>query len=240
MKKLKIFCFPYAGGSANIYQTRNKSLQNANLEFELVELARSGRRIYDDLYDGVPAMVEDVYSKIVDQLEEPYAFFGHSMGSMLAYELYQLLRQRGKTLPSHVFFSGRAAPIGNREGKKKFSQMNDEEFKNEVIELGGTPKEFFSNPELMEIFLPVLRNDFRLSEESPVHTNPNPLACDISVFVGTDEGLTEKECTDWEMHTIGTCNLHYIEGDHFFLHPKQEEVIQHIERSIIKVLQPAT
>lgn len=235
---MKIFCFPYAGGSASIYHTWNKTLQNPNVEFVLVELAGHGKRIFDPLYEDVNSMVEDVYTMIADQLDGPFAFFGHSMGSMVAYELYQLLRIRGQSLPSHVFFSGRAAPNGNREGKKMFSRMNDEEFKNEVLELGGTPKEFFSNPELMEIFLPVLRNDFRLSEESPIHPNPNPLACAISVFIGTEEGLTEKECTDWEKHTSSQCNLHYIEGDHFFLHPKQEEVIQHIENAISGALLP--
>lgn len=236
MNKLKIFCFPYAGGSAAIYNAWNKQLKYEGLEFIPVELAGRGRRMQETLYANVADMVSDVLSKIEGELKGSYAFFGHSMGGMICYELYNLIREKGLPLPKHIFFSGRGAPSIERKEKKQYHLMSEEVFKKEVIDLGGTPPEFFNNPELLEIFLPLLKNDFKLAENAPLHTNPNPLACDISVFIGTDEDLTREQCDDWERHTHGKCTIHYMEGGHFFIHQKSESIIEHIQGALTQLV----
>ena len=87
MKKIKLFCFPYAGGSAAAYNKWRQYLDK-HIELRPVELAGRGRRIYDPLYQSIEEAVDDVYQLISPELAKgPYAFFGHSMGGIIAYEL---------------------------------------------------------------------------------------------------------------------------------------------------------
>ena len=158
---MKLFCLPYAGGSAIIYREW-KPFFASNIELAPVEYAGHGKRIMHPLYKDVQAAVEDVYDMLLAAVANgrPYAIFGHSMGAMLAYEVAQKLRSNNKPLPKHIFFSGRGAPHISAEKYKIYHKMSDGEFQAEIANLGGTPKEFFEHPELMEYLLPILNNNF--------------------------------------------------------------------------------
>lgn len=233
MSKIKLFCFPYAGGSAVIY---NQWKQYLDPEIELIpiELAGRGKRIQESLYTDVPAAIEDVYGIVSKMINgAPFALFGHSMGGMISYQLYQMLREKGKYSPTHVFFSGRSAPHVKRPDEKKYHLLEEEEFKKEVINLGGTPPEFFDHPELLEVFLPLLKNDFRLAETDIHNGEIHPLECNISVFLGKDEDLATEQCDGWKKHTKELCSIHYFEGGHFFLHDKTEQIVRLVNNTLL-------
>lgn len=233
MSKIKLFCFPYAGGSAIIYNIWKQYL-DSRIEFVPIELAGRGKRINEPLYTGVPAVIEDVYEIIVKMINDnPYALFGHSMGGMISYQLCQKLRERGHHPPAHVFFSGRSAPHVKRPDEMKYHLMGDEEFKKEVINLGGTPPEFFEYPELLEVFLPLLKNDFKLAEEEIHNGEIHALDSNISVFLGKDEDLTSEQCDGWKKHTKKLCSIHYFEGGHFFLHEETEQIVKLINNTLL-------
>jgi medium-chain acyl-[acyl-carrier-protein] hydrolase len=233
MSKIKLFCFPYAGGSAVIY---NQWKQYLDPEIELIpiELAGRGKRIQESLYTDVPAVIDDVYgivSKMINGV--PFALFGHSMGGMISYQLYQKIREKGERSPVHVFFSGRSAPHVKRTDEKKYHLLEEVEFKKEVINLGGTPPEFFDHPELLEVFLPLLKNDFRLAEANTHNGEIHPLECNISIFLGKDDDLTTEQCDGWKKHTKKLCSIHYFEGGHFFLHEKTEQIVRLINNTLL-------
>jgi medium-chain acyl-[acyl-carrier-protein] hydrolase len=224
MSKIKLFCFPYAGGSATIYN-KWKNYVRADIEVVPVELSGRGRRIHETLYKGIPDAIDDVFNVIRDNAASaPYALVGHSMGAMISYHLAQKIRNSGMQQPLHIFFSGRGAPGIERKDKKKYSLMTRDEFVKEVIDLGGTSDEFFKHPELLELFLPLLRNDFRLSESENWEDEIVPLDNDITVFLGKDEDLTDEQCTAWKRHTKKICNTHYFNGGHFFIHDETERI----------------
>ncbi len=233
MSKIKLFCFPYAGGSAVIF---NQWKQYLDPEIELVpvELAGRGKRIQESLYTDVPAAIEDVYGIVSKMINgAPFALFGHSMGGMISYQLYQKFREKGERSPAHVFFSGRSAPHVKRPEEKKYHLLEEEEFKKEVINLGGTPPEFFDHPELLEVFLPLLKNDFRLAEVNTQNGEIHPLECNISVFLGKDDDLTTEQCDGWKKHTKELCSIHYFEGGHFFLHERTEQIVRLINNTLL-------
>lgn len=233
MSEIKLFCFPYAGGSSVVF---NKWKQYLDAEIELVpiELAGRGRRMHEALYPDVPAVVDDVYELVCEALDgRPYALFGHSMGAMISYRLCQKLRENNLPEPLHVFFSGRSAPHINRPDEKKYHLFEEEKFKEEVISLGGTPPEFFDHPELLEIFLPVLKNDFKLAE-TDIHTGEiRPFDNNISVFLGKEEDLTTEQCDGWKKHTKKLCSIHYFEGGHFFLNDEAEQVVKLVNNTLL-------
>lgn len=239
MLNIKLFCFPYAGGSASIYSRWQPYFNSHNgIELVPIELTGRGRRIHEPLYPDLMQAVEDLYELISNDIKSaPYAFFGHSLGGLLVYELAQKIKQLQIRQPLHLFFSGRGAP--NIEIKrKKYHLMNDEEFKDEVIKLGGTPPEFFDHPELTELFLPLLKNDFKLAETNLAQRELNPFKCDISIFSGKeDDKICQEQIDGWKLHTGANCSVHYFEGGHFFLHDEIPEISKLINNALKKHVQ---
>lgn len=183
-----------------------------------VELAGRGKRINEEMYDNVQVAADDVFHIIKDEIVMgPYAFFGHSMGGMFAYEVAQKIRTEGLPGPSHIFFSARRPPHLGKDEEKKYHLMETDVFKREIINLGGTPAEFFDHPELMELYLPLLKNDFKLSETDLFDGTIYPLDCSITVLSGKEDELTDADCEAWERHTNQECTIHYFEGGHFFI-----------------------
>ena len=238
MSKIKLFCFPYAGGSAVIYN-KWKPYLDSEIELVPVELAGRGKRIRDAFYNDVPEVIEDVFNVVKEQIpQSPYALFGHSMGGMISYELAQKIRACNLRLPLHLFVAGRSAPHVKRPDEKKYHLMSDADFKAEVIGLGGTPVEFFEHPELMNILLPLLKNDFRIAEADRAMNEIQPLDGNITVFFGKDEDLTPEQCDGWKKHTKQLCSIHYFEGGHFFLHTQTEQIVNFINRTLSSTANP--
>lgn len=232
MIKTKLFCFPYAGGSSQVFSKWKQSL-NADIELMPVELSGRGVRMHENLYNDLPEVIEDVFGLIKTHIGlGPYALFGHSMGSLIAYELAQRIRQEKMEPPAHIFFSGGKAPHVKRSHEKKFHLMNDDRFKKEIIELGGTPPEFFEHPQLINLFFPILKNDFKIAE-TEIHDRPVlPFDTDITVFVGKADTMLPEQCDGWKRHTNHLCTIHYFEGGHFFLHDKTEQIIMIINNTL--------
>lgn len=232
MGNIKLFCFPYAGGSATIY---NKWKQYLDPKIELipVELAGRGRRIHEDLYKDMPAVVNDVLNIIQEDIgRSSYALFGHSLGGLIVYELAVTIRDRRLPLPKHIFFSGKSAPEIKNKDEKIYHRMNEEEFRKEIISLGGTPVEFFDEPELVELLLPMLKNDFRLAETETATEKRHPFDDDITVLFGKDDDFTPEQCDGWKRYTSKICHIHYFEGGHFFLHNETQQITTIINRTL--------
>ncbi|MCP5045728.1 MAG: thioesterase [bacterium] len=227
MKKVKLFCFPYAGGSSTVYNSWDDPL-GANIRVCPVELAGRGRRINEPHYGSLAEAAADVVRRIKHQLfDAPFAFYGHSLGGAIAYETTQLLRDKRYPQPMHIFFSGRGVPHILREDIEPYHKLPHDEFKEKVMELGGTPKEFFEHPELLEILLPLLRSDFHISrmftEEFGSIDQIKPLDVDITVLTGEEEDLKPEQIGEWTHHTNRECTFHSFEGGHFFINDPQSQ-----------------
>jgi medium-chain acyl-[acyl-carrier-protein] hydrolase len=235
MQRIKLFCFPYAGGSAAIFNRWKPFLHAAHPGIELipVEPAGRGKRMHDPLYSGLEEAVDDLYQTVVAAMGDcPYAFFGHSLGAMMSYELAQKMRRESLRPPLHLFFSGRGAPNVVRRFYD-YHLMEETEFRQKVLQLGGTPPEFFDHPELTQLFLPVLRNDFRLAETDLTQREIVPFDCDITVMMGKeDKEITAEQTDAWKFHTTGNCPVLYFNGDHFFLHQETRGITEWIGNTL--------
>ena len=111
MKRIRLFCLPYAGGSAMLY-TRWKKFLHDSIELYPVELAGRGSRSKEPFYNSVNDAVDDIYNSIEETLDDTeFAFFGHSMGCVLVYELMYRIKELKNRIPIHAFFSLRKLPF---------------------------------------------------------------------------------------------------------------------------------
>lgn len=236
---MKLFCFPYAGGSSAIFNTW-KNYIRPDIEIRAIELAGRGKRIHEAHYNDFNEVIDDVFSLIIDEIKDnsDYAFFGHSMGGKIAYELTQEILSKGLNCPKHIFFSGRGAPYVLGKDEKEYHKLPDEEFKQEILNLGGTPKEFFEHPELLEVFLPLLKTDFKLAAREITGKVINPLPCDITVFLGKEEDLIPEQIDSWKKYTSENCTIHYFNGGHFFINEKVKEVVGKINNTVQLIYSP--
>jgi len=230
-----LFCLPYAGGSAKaIYDKWGDSL-HSSLKIQPIELAGRGKRIAENLYSNLEEAINDVLEQIIDEIiHNDYAFFGHSMGSILTYKVLQRIDDLKLPPPIHCFFSGRRAPHCVSRKVTTYSKMNDLELENELKELGGTPPEFFEYPELKNIFLPIIKSDFKIADTLVDKSEILVLNHDISVFIGNKEDVTKEEANEWIRHTNKKCSIEYFDGGHFFLLNQMEAVVSRINNCLIK------
>lgn len=231
MEKIKLFCLPYAGGSASVYY-KFKRYMTDGIELCPVELAGRGSRISQPCYDTLEQAADDVYGIIKNKIEDAqYAIFGHSLGSILAFEVIRRLKANGDKAPVHAFLSGSRPP--HRLNKDKpLHGLPDDLFIKEILALGGTDKDVFQNEELRKYFVPLLKADFRIVENYKFDNKFEKLNIGITIFNGKNDKITNNEMQDWQMYTSGAFNLYEFEGNHFFINTHTKEVAKIINLTL--------
>lgn len=235
--KFRLFCFPYAGGGASIYLNWVRSFSN---EIEVCPIQLPGRqeRIMETPIADLNEMIDALDEELLPCLDLPFVFFGHSMGSLLAYELTKRLQANGRMLPEVLIVSGRGSPDFPDEDDAIFD-LPDKKFIEKIKELSGTPDCVFENEELMALALPCLRSDFRLIETYN-YVGSDLLECDLFAFYGSDdEGSSIESIEAWSKMTKKGFGMQELRGGHFFLHDN-EEMMQNTIESIIFRNQAAT
>jgi medium-chain acyl-[acyl-carrier-protein] hydrolase len=213
---LRLFCFPYAGAGASIYRAWSNEL-SAEIEVVPVQLPGRETRIRETPFTDITPMVEMLVDSLADQLRTPFAFFGHSMGALISFELAQKLRSQGAPTPDYLFVSGRRAPPLRSEAFPLHT-LPDHELVERLRKLNGTPEEFFSHPELLKLWLPVIRADFAVCENY-VYREAAPLDCPTTTFGGLGDVNVGRDALEaWRNHTSAAFKLRMLPGDHFFLH----------------------
>jgi medium-chain acyl-[acyl-carrier-protein] hydrolase len=218
--RLRLVCFPHAGGSATLYRLWPDSLPR-DVEVWAAQLPGRGARLAEPPIRRMEALVGELDSAIRPLLGDRVEFFGHSMGAVVAFELARRLRQRGAPVPSRLFASGRHAPQLADPNPAMHALPHDELIER-VRRMGGTPAAIFEEPELLELFLPALRADLE-AVETWVHHHEAPLDVEIVASGGVDDPRASAEgLAAWREQTASTFTAHRLPGGHFYLHERPE------------------
>ena len=179
------------------------------------------------------ALVPSLIDNLLPYLITPFAFFGHSLGALVAFELTRALRRAQLPLPEHLFMSGQRAPHLRARGPELHG-LPDQDFQEQVFRLNGTSADIMADKELIALLLPALRSDFTLAETYNF-VPEEPLQTRISVFGGADDPENSREELEaWNLHTHRFQGALLYPGDHFFLNQHGPAILDFIKRDVLK------
>jgi medium-chain acyl-[acyl-carrier-protein] hydrolase len=228
--RLRLFCFPYAGGSSLTYRKWPDGLP-ADVEVCPVQLPGRGNRLREPAYTQLPPLIETLSVALSPYFDVPFAFFGHSMGATIGFELARQLRSARAPEPFHLFVSGRRAPQCPETDPPSY-ELPEPLFIEELRRLDGTPQEVLEHPELMQFLLPLLRADFQLIQTYAYDPGP-PLSCPITAFGGDRDPDAGRDLLEpWREQTTSDFSLQMFPGGHFFLHASGPLLLQSIARKL--------
>ena len=213
---LRLFCFPHAGGGTRLY--RGWSIDGFNDGIEVCPVLLPGResRAAESPIDNMNELIGALSDAIRSYAGEPYAFFGHSMGAGIAFELARVLDPG----PRLLIVSGARAPQ-YRINLEPRPDPPDEVLLQQLSALG-------TDREALEAALPLLRADTRLYRNYRFVTGP-PLACPIAAYGGTaDPGVRHEDLAGWAQLTSGSFTQREFAGGHFYLETVREPLLRAI------------
>lgn len=232
---MRLFCFPYAGGGASIFRAWSGHLPQ-DIEVCPVQLPGREDRLLETPFTNLPMLLDALVPAVLPYLDMPYALFGHSMGSLISFELVRYLhRMEYSHMPVCLFVSGHSAPQIPDPDPPTY-HLPDSEFIEELRRLEGTSEELLQNTEFLQLLMPLLRADFTLCDTYK-YVHGKALNCPISAFGGLqDPDVPQDGISAWRVQTSGLFRLRFFEGDHFFIQKQQATLLHALSQDLLNVL----
>ncbi|MFY9074805.1 thioesterase domain-containing protein [Malaciobacter mytili] len=211
---LRLFCLPYAGGSASIYRLWQQKMPE-NIQVCKIQLPGRENRINEQAIDSMEVLIQILVKQLLSYFDKPFVLFGHSMGAMIVYELARYLTNYTSYTPLHIFVSACRTP--NIAELKTTYHLPNDEFINSLRQRGGTNEILLNNKEYMQMIEPTLRADLKLIEQWH-HNDIDKLNCPITIFGGLNDTLVSPFILkQWRQYTNNVFKLKLFKGGHFFI-----------------------
>ncbi|KUN95452.1 thioesterase II family protein [Streptomyces caeruleatus] len=211
--RTRLYCFPHAGGAASTFHGWPGLLPET---VELVAVQYPGRqdRYQDPMPDSIPELAEEIVRRIEAPFDRPTAFFGHSMGAMVAFETARRLQPRFPSPLAALFVSACKAPA---EREPRGLSFEEDELRAYLRELGGEgARALEEDEELWQLAYPVLSGDLRVIDKYEYAAGA-PLTCPLIALGGDrDPSVTPADLELWRDYAIGGAEVHVLDGGHFY------------------------
>lgn len=216
--RLRLVCFPYAGGGPAAFRPWARLLP-PDVELCIVHLPGREGRWRDPVISHADGLIGPIAEALLPLLTTPYVFYGHSLGTLVGFEVARYLDRVHGTVPTQFVGGAHRAPhLPNSH--PEIRHLGNDPFVEEINRrYGGIPQLVLDNRELLELMLPALRADFSVYETYEYREAP-PLRCPMTVFGGTDDRfVSASEIAAWRRHTSARFQDPMLPGDHFFIQP---------------------
>lgn len=234
--QVKVIALPFAGANKYSYRPFQNEKRD-NLDWDIYELPGRGARIAEDFLTDVESIVDDIFNQFQSVIKNSeYIIYGHSLGTILGFELVKKIMEYNLPLPLFLFFTGRGSPsVYERE---KLSNLEESKFWEKVNEIGGLPSEVIENNELREFLSPILRSDFKAVENYTYQSVKTPLNIPIIVGIGNEELIGKdkikwKNILKWQNETSVPIDVEFYKGNHFFILENYQEIVNKIDLILI-------
>lgn len=257
---MRLFCFPYGGSGASLYREWQQQLPNT---IEVCPIQFPGRedRLEEERIIDLETLLESILKNLWPYFDIPFAFYGHSFGSLISFELTRLLRRKELSLPAHLFIAAFPDPkipaksldnlinqlaqinidlshIDNSAAIAKLSDAQVNQISAIFNENGITDYgDHLKNKEIIQILLPLFVSDMNLVKRYQ-YQDESPLDVPITVFLGKkDAWVSYEEHFQWKKYTNLQCDFHEFDSGHLFIRDNtiRKNVLEQIAHKLVDV-----
>jgi surfactin synthase thioesterase subunit len=227
---MRLICLPHAGGGASGFHPF-AALLPRDIEMLTVQLPGRESRLSEPPFRRMAPLIDALTEAVAPLLDRPYALFGHSMGALIAYELGRAFERERLPLPRTTIVSGRRAPtVPNTEAP--LHRLPDDQFVEALVaRYDAIPKVIRDEPELMALFLPVLKADFEVFETHH-HAEVPPLECALAIYGGRADPQT-RQMEGWADLYAGPCRTRLFDGGHFYLADQRRALAEALAEDVL-------
>ncbi|MEV4976034.1 thioesterase II family protein [Streptomyces scopuliridis] len=231
--RLRLFCFHHAGGGATAYASWQREL-GPDVVVLPVQLPGRETRAREPRITDMAELTGVLNRVLGPALRAPFAFYGHSMGGAVAYNLTLSRQRRGERLPERLLVGAYPAPhlpavLASTEA------MSDEEMARVLIRIGGMSEMMLRYPDWLTAATDQVRDDLRVCTGYDRTELPR-LACPVEVFSGVDDPLLPAgDAAAWESHAAAGYRLHRVPGGHFFFRESPEEFFRALRGAVARM-----
>jgi medium-chain acyl-[acyl-carrier-protein] hydrolase len=230
---VRLFCIPHAGAGPTAYRGWRERLL-PEIETSVVQLPGREMRFRERPYQRMEPLVDDLARAVIPWIDRDqiFAFFGYSLGGLIAYETLHEIRRRTGRDAAHLFVSATGAPHC-QPPLAPIGDLRDREFIRSVNErYGGIPDAILRDEEFLAALLPTLRADIRVMEAYR-RKLPEPLSSPITAFCGMHDATIPIEDVDaWKEYTSDSFEKFVLDEDHLFLQSSHELLIRRVRGAL--------
>ena len=230
---IRLFCFPHAGGGASTFYSWSHALRDQPIDICSIQLPGRENRVNEEPIASLDSLIEALVEAVRPFTNKPFAFFGHSMGSLIGYELARWLIKNHTEHPKHLFMSSGLAPDQGHL-REPLQHLSDADFLTALqARYGAFPAAVQSAPELMDILLPIFRADIAVLENYS-HSSQTALNTPITVYGGKEDPTVPVDALkQWQMHTKEAFRMKVFEGGHFYWNNHRSELLRDITGQLL-------
>jgi medium-chain acyl-[acyl-carrier-protein] hydrolase len=230
---LRLFCFHYAGGSAQVFHGWPAHLPTS-VEVAAIQLPGRSHRLGEPHIRQMAPLGHIMAQELLPYLDKPFVFFGHSLGALLCFETARSLRHEIRRQPAHLFVSAAEAPH-RRSLEEPISGLAKSALVKILREFDGAPEEALQNDELLDLMLPTIRADFELMETYEYRPEP-PLECPMTIYGELeDHGVDAERLAAWSEMIVGACEIRMFPGGHFYLNRSQSTFLRTFAGDLLRL-----
>lgn len=237
--KFRLFCFPYMGVGASIYNGWQEQLP-AEVEIQAVQFPGREERIEESPISDTSILFPKLAEAMLPLLDKPFFFYGHSFGGNMAMNFAAYLKEVHQKIPLHLYIGAAIPEKVENPLEKEFSQARSENKQNDadddlikLLEILGTPANVLQDKQALQKILPAVRGDLALSRQGDRYRDV-VIPCPITAFAGIKDHIyTADMINEWQSHTKDF-SLVKLPGTHLFIH--EEKCLKQVMSNIINTL----